>query len=94
MCCLFAILFLLGPRLALLIWWLVKPLYFQTIFNNWILPLIGIIFLPWTTLIYLIVASGGVTAFDLFLLIFAFIIDIGSYSGSIYGNRDSISRNN
>lgn len=91
MCCFFAILILLGPRLALIIWWLTKPLYFQTIFNNWILPLIGIIFLPWTTLMYLVVAPGGLTAFDWFLLIFAFIADIGSYSGSFYGNRDRLS---
>jgi hypothetical protein len=50
MCCVISSLFFLGPRAGLLIWWLVDPGRFSTVYNNLMLPLIGAIFLPVTTL--------------------------------------------
>ncbi len=57
MCCLFTTLVLIGPRAAIFVWWLINPLRFSFAFNTVILPILGIIFLPWTTLMYLIVWS-------------------------------------
>ena len=54
------------------------------------LLLLGLVFLPWTTLMYVIVAVGGVTGFDWVWIGLAVISDIVSYSGSVYGNRDRI----
>jgi hypothetical protein len=90
MCCFFTTLLLLGPRFAVLIWWLVRPVYFNTIFNTWILPLLGLIFLPWTTLMYLVVGGAGVVGFDWLWLGLALIADIASYGGGAYGNRERI----
>lgn len=90
MCCILSALLLLGPRLATLIWWLMSPAYFAEVFDTFIVPLLGLIFLPWTTLMYLIVFPNGLSPFEWILLGFAVIVDITSYSGSVYGNRDRI----
>jgi hypothetical protein len=90
MCCFATTLLLLGPRFAILIWWLIRPVLFNAMFSTWIWPLLGLIFLPWTLLMYLIVGGGGVIGFDWVWLGLAFLADIASYSGGAYGNRDRI----
>jgi hypothetical protein len=87
----FATLVLLGPRVAGLFWWLAAPVRWEAAFNgSWLWPILGLIFLPWTTLMFVIVAGGGVTGFDWFWIALAVVSDIVSYSGSAYGNRDRI----
>ena len=53
--CLFALFGGLFPRLALLILWIARPALVGAAFNTFLLPLLGIIFLPFATLIYVIV---------------------------------------
>ena len=55
MCCFFTTLLLLGPRAGILIWWLVNPVRWQATFPSFIWPLLGFIFVPWTTLMYVLV---------------------------------------
>jgi hypothetical protein len=50
----------LFPRLALLILWFARPALVDAAFTTFILPLLGIIFLPFTSLIYVIVYTPGV----------------------------------
>ena len=90
MCCFITTLLLLGPRVAILIWWLFRPVLFNAMFATWIWPLLGLIFLPWTLLMYLLVGGGGIVGIDWFFLIIGLIADIGSYAGGGYGNRDRI----
>ena len=92
MCCFITSLFLLGPRFATLIWWLINPLRFSAAFSSFIWPALGIIFLPWTTLMYLIVWSPvtGVYGLDWLWLVLAVLADLGAYAGGGYGNRDRI----
>ena len=90
MCCFFTTLLMLGPRAAVAIWWLIRPLYYQAVFSTWIWPLLGLIFLPWVTLMYLIVAPGGIIGFDWLWLGLALLADIGTYGGGGYGNRERI----
>ena len=90
MCCFFTTLLLLGPRAAILIWWLLQPVRWQAAFPSFIWPLLGFIFVPWTTLMYVLVAPGGVIGFDWVWLGLAVIADIGMYVGGGYGNRDRI----
>jgi hypothetical protein len=60
-------------------------------FDSAIWPILGLIFLPWSTLMYVAVSPGGVTGFfDWAFLILAIIIDIGAYAGGGIGNRDRI----
>ncbi|MCA9904650.1 MAG: hypothetical protein KC547_12415 [Anaerolineae bacterium] len=90
MCCIITILLLIGPRAAAIVWALVDQARWQVTFDNLILPCMGIMFLPWTTLAYVLVAPGGVGGLDWVWLIIAFLIDIGSLSGGAYKNRDRI----
>ena len=91
MCCFFTTLVVLGPRVAGVLWWLIQPMRWQAAFNNsWLWPVLGLIFLPWLTLMYVIVAPLGInsiTGFDWVWLGLALVADIASYSGGGYGNR-------
>ncbi|MCL4249319.1 MAG: hypothetical protein KJ065_14320 [Anaerolineae bacterium] len=90
MCCIITILLLIGPRAAAIVWALVDQARWQVTFDNLILPCMGIIFLPWTTLAYVLMAPDGIAGLEWVLLIIAFLIDIGSTSGGAYKNRDRI----
>lgn len=58
--CLIAVIAVLSPRIALFIIWVFTP-YVSRAFNHvWIWPLLGLIFLPFTTIIYSLVWSQGV----------------------------------
>ena len=88
MCCFLTILALLGPRALVLVWWLLEPLRFQATFDSIILPALGLIFLPWTLLMYVLVVPGGIVGIDWLWLAIALVGDIATYSGGGYGNRD------
>lgn len=86
--CLFAILGAFAPRLALLLVWIFTPLVIRA-FDAFIIPLLGIIFLPFTTLIYVLVyiPGIGVTGWGWFWVILALLLDLGAYGGGAYGGR-------
>ena len=86
MCCLTTIFILLGPRLGILIWWLVDMSRWERAFSTFVWPLLGAIFLPWTTLAYVFLFPGGVIGIDWLLMAFAILLDIGSYAG---GGRET-----
>ena len=86
MCCFLTSLVIFGPRLAFLIYWLIPEgqLRINLAFDTWIWPLLGLLFLPWTTLMFVLVFP--VTDFDWVWIAFAFVIDLASYGGA-YGRR-------
>jgi hypothetical protein len=89
-CCLFMILAVIGPRAAAVVWWLAEPSRWSFTFDTWIMPVLGIIFLPWLTLAYVLVAPGGVGGFDWVVLLLAFVVDIAMYSGSAAKSRQTM----
>lgn len=91
MCCIFTVLLFLGPRAGILVWWLINPLRWEVAFDAFIWPLLGFIFLPWTTLMYVVVAPvGGVTGFDWVWIGLAVLADISMYAGGGFGNRKRV----
>jgi hypothetical protein len=90
MCCVFTTLMLFGPRLGILVWGLVQPARWEATFDTFIWPLLGFLFLPWTTLMYVAVAPLGVTGFDWFWIVLAVFADIVTYTGGAYGNKEQI----
>jgi len=80
--CLFALLALISPRLALFFIWIFSSLLSQA-FDSWIIPLLGFFLLPWTTLAYVAFWDWGagrhVTGFEWFFVILAFAVDLASY---------------
>lgn len=85
MCCFFSVLIFFGPRLGFLVYWLINPVRVNLVFNTFIWPLLGLIFLPWTTLMYLLVFP--ITTFDWIWLAIALLIDLASYGGGAYNRR-------
>ena len=57
--CLFAIFAGVFPRLAVLIVWIARPERVDAAFNTFLWPLLGIVFLPFATLIYLLLYTPG-----------------------------------
>ncbi len=84
--CLFALLAASAPRLALILIWLFTN-WIGRAFDSFIIPLLGFIFLPLTTVIYVLVFPGGLSTFDIILLVVGVIFDLGSYGGGAYGRR-------
>lgn len=84
--CLAAVLALISPRLAIVALWIFSSILGRA-FDSWFIPLIGFFLLPWTTLAYAVMWDVGtheVAGFEWFIVILAFLADIGSYAG---GNR-------
>jgi hypothetical protein len=90
MCCLFTTLLLIGPRAVIVLWWLVQPLRWSAAFDTFIVPFLGLLFLPWTTLMYVLVSPSGVEGFDFLWLLIALLGDLGQWFGGGYGNRERI----
>ncbi len=89
--CLFFTLLLAGPRVAAVIWWLIAPGRWDAAFNAAIWPILGIIFLPFTTLMWVIVApTGNVYGADWIWLALAFVGDLATHAGGGYGNRNRV----
>lgn len=88
MCCVVTTLMLLGPRLAIVVWWLLQPARWSIAFSSMIWPIVGFLFLPWTTLMYVLVIPGGLSLVNWIFLVLALIVDLGSY-GSGYQSRTS-----
>jgi len=92
--CLFAIMVFLGPRAGILFWYLVDPLRWQAAFSNFhtfIAPLAGALFLPWTTLMYVLVApTGHVQNGGWFWIALFFVFDLLAYAGGGYTNRNRL----
>ena len=57
-------------------------------FEDWFVPLLGFFLLPWTTLAYALMwsSSNGVVGFEWFIVVLAFLFDLGSYAG---GRREA-----
>ena len=81
-CCLFALLLAGAPRLAFLLWWLVQPVRMEQTFTTFIWPLVGVIFAPWTTVMYVLVYPAGIKGFDYLWLGLAIAVDVGTYVGN------------
>ena len=86
--CLFALFAGVFPRFALFIVWVARPKMVDAAFDTWIWPLLGFIFLPFTTLIYVILwRAGGLDGSDWFWLCLAAVLDIAHWGASFTQRR-------
>ncbi|MEX0620869.1 MAG: hypothetical protein WD181_04740 [Solirubrobacterales bacterium] len=80
----FLVLFaLISPRLALFFTFVFSD-WVGKAFDGWFLPVLGFFLLPWTTLAYIVMwqITPGVSGFEWFVVVFAFLVDLGSYAKS------------
>ena len=79
--CLFVVLAAAFPRVAAILYWLVEPARWSRAFDGaWVWPLLGIIVLPITTIVWVIVSPNGVASWDFLWLGIAVVADLGSTS--------------
>ena len=81
MACLVVLLAFISPRLALFAIFLFSDLLSRA-FDSWFVPFLGFFLLPWTTLAYAVMwgeLHRG-HGFEWFIVILAFVIDLGSYA--------------
>lgn len=88
MCCFFAALLFFGPRLAFLIFWLFPAgqAKVNVAFDGWVFPLLGLIFIPWTTLVYVMIFP--VHGFGWFWIILGVAADAAGYTSSYRTRKD------
>ena len=86
--CLFLILVLAFPRVVLLLLFFFSN-YLTRAYHGLLLPLLGFIFLPLTTLAYawLVNSHLPIEGFNLIILILAIVFDLGGLGGGEYHRR-------
>jgi len=79
-------------RLFLLFAWIGRPVLFNAAFGSWIVPCLGFLFLPFTTLMYLILIQGvgKIDGLDWLWLILAVVLDLSSAASAAAANRNQI----
>jgi hypothetical protein len=77
--CLFVLFGALVPRFAVFLIWLARPALISVAFDTWIIPLLGFMFLPFTTLLYILMYDPvtGIEGLDYLWLGLAVVLDIG-----------------
>ena len=88
MCCAFLLAFGIGPRVALVFVWIFGD-RIDAAFSSWVWPLLGLLFLPWTTLMY-VLAWGpvyGVSGWGWVLVAIGVFLDFATYSGRFAKDR-------
>lgn len=87
--CLLALMSAFAPRLVFLIIWIARPAYVDAVFNTFVFPLLGLIFLPFTTLMYVLLDAPpvGLRGFDWLWIALAVLLDLSHYGG-VYAQRD------
>jgi ACR3 family arsenite efflux pump ArsB len=86
--CLLVILVLIFPRIAIVLLFLFSH-YLERAYHGLIVPFVGFLFLPLTTLAYAWMANTGrpTVGVNLLILIVAVVIDLGGLSGGEYHRR-------
>ena len=79
----------LGPRVAIIAIALFSNYLGHAFGGGILLPLVGFLFLPWTTLAYAwaINSQGDVTGFHLIIVVVALLVDLGVVGGGAARRR-------
>lgn len=86
--CLLLLLFVLFPRVALVLIFLLSN-FLERAYHGLLIPILGFLFLPLTTLVYAWMVNTGqpMAGINLILLIVAVIVDLGGLGGGEYHRR-------
>jgi len=91
--CLLAFSIAVAPRLVLILAWIFSDRWQIVWQNEWVMPLLGIVFLPFTTVMYMLAwapaGPGGahIEGWDWMWIILGVILDISKWMG-LWGNRN------
>jgi hypothetical protein len=89
--CLLALFGAFFPRLALFCIWIARPALFDAAIGSAFWAILGIFFLPFTTLMYVLLwTPAGLSGTDWLFVALGVVIDVTSTAGSAYSNRDRL----
>lgn len=89
--CINAIFTIILPRFAVYVAWFNDPTYWNALYGSQFLLGLGWLALPWTTLIYGLVAANGMSFVNWIFVLFAVLLDIGTYGLGLFGGRKQYS---
>jgi len=87
--CLLVLLALLLPRVTMVVIFLFTR-WFQAAFDTWIWPVVGFLFMPYTTLAYMAAVlntPGPMSPGWIILIVLAVLVDVGHWSGGYRTRR-------
>jgi hypothetical protein len=74
---------LFWPRFGILAWWIFSDLLGRA-YGSWVVPVLGFVFLPWTTVTYAMMwgfSSDRVYGVEWLVVAAAFALDVATYLG-------------
>jgi len=80
------------PRIFLLLAWFGRPMMMDLMFTGFIIPCLGFIFVPWTTLMYVLLygSGGSISGLDWLWLALTLLMDVAMIGSAGAANRDRI----
>lgn len=89
--CLLVLLAAFAPRLIVVFAWIARPAYFDAVFDTFLFPLLGLIFLPFTTLMWLLVGAPpqGIDGLEWLWIVLAVLLDLSHY-GNTWEQRGTV----
>ena len=87
--CLFALLAVAFPRVAIVLLWLFTN-FFTGVYHSIVIPVLGFIFLPLTLIVYTYLQRthpGHMGTEQLIFIFIAVIVDLGLIGGGTFGRR-------
>jgi hypothetical protein len=85
--CLFAVLAAVSPRIAFILLWIFTPVVNLAFGGNWLWPLLGVIFLPFTVLLYALVMPTNI--WQWLIVLMGLLLDARQYMDA-YENRNRV----
>lgn len=82
----------LFSRIMLLMFWISRPVAWNATFGGVIMPCLGFLFLPITTMMYawLVQGVGGISGLDWLWLFLGFLMDLASVAAAGAANRERL----
>jgi hypothetical protein len=80
-------------RIMLLMYWIARPAQMNLAFNTFIIPCLGFMFLPITTMVYVWLMQGvgnSIQGLDWLWLILAVLLDVATIGSAGYANRNRL----
>ena len=79
------------PRVLMVAWWLVDAARWASIFDSVLIPAVGLVFLPWTVLWYVVFQPQGFGPLSLLVLVLALLADLGTWGIGAFAARKQVS---